>query len=425
LAQEAYGKLVGCKCAAVHRPGAAGPFAARRPVSRLLSCFLRQTAAGRIDPKFLAIAAATAALILYGSLYPFRFSMLPGSPLETLLSTYRDGTARSDVLDNLMLYFTLGFFAAHIFSREPRPRHLLAIAAAAASLSFIVELLQFYDQSRVTSLADVYANTAGGFLGGVAAVIFGRHTHALFHAPGKQNYFVILLLGCWLAYRLFPYVPTIDISQYRAALRPLIRAPHVSLESLYRHFAAGLAVAALLDALFGVARSRFIAPAVLLSILCARIAITGLALSRAEVLGGFAAAALWAGLLSHLRWRMPLVAALFAMMIAVDALEPFRFLTHPRPFTWTPFRGFLRGSLTVDILAFFEKVFDYGALPWLLHRSGWRLSVAAAAATVFVMILRFCQCYLPGRSAEITDALMVLLLAGLMALLSQPRRALP
>ena len=40
------------------------------------------------------------------------------------------------------------------------------------------------------------------------------------------------------------------------------------------------------------------------------------------------------------------------------------------------------------------------------------------------MILRFCQCYLPGRSAEITDALMVLLLAGLMALLSQPRRAL-
>jgi VanZ family protein len=391
---------------------------------QLLSYFLRQPAAWRIDPKFLAIAAVAAVLILYGSLYPFRFSSRPGSPLQALLSTWRERTARSDVLANLMLYFPLGFFAAHGFSRAPQARHVLAIAAAAGSLSFIVEILQFYDQSRVSSLTDVYANTAGGFLGAVTAGFFGRHSRALPHAPQRQHYFVILLLGCWLAYRLFPFVPTIDISQYRAALRPLLRAPHLSLQALYRHFATALAAAALLDAWFGAARSRFIAPAVLLAVLCGRIAITGLSLSRAEVLGYFAAAALWTGLLSHLRWRMPLVAALFAAMIAVDALEPFRFLAHPRPFGWVPFRGFLRGSLTVDILSFFEKVFYYGALPWLLHRSGWGLSLAAAAAAVFVTILRFCQCYLPGRSAEITDALMVLLLAGLMALLSQPRRAL-
>jgi len=385
---------------------------------------LRQTA-GRIDSRFLAIAAAIAGFILYGSLYPFHFSERPGSPLLTLLSTYRAGTARSDVLANLLLYFPLGFFSAHAFSRAPRRRYLLPIAAIAACLSFIVELLQFYDQSRVSSLADVYADTVGALLGALAALMLGRYAHALLHAPEKQHYFVILLLGCWLLYRLFPYVPTIDISQYRAALRPLLRAPHVSLASLYRHFATGLAVAVLIEALVGLARSRLIAPALLLGVLCARITITGAALSRPEVLGCFAAAVLWAGLVSHLRWRMPFIAALFAILIAVDALEPFRFLAYPRPFEWTPFRGFLHGSLAVNIVSFFEKLFSYGSLPWLLLESGWPLSVAGGAAAAFVMALRLSQCYLPGRSAEITDVLMVVLLTGLMAVLRQPRRALP
>jgi hypothetical protein len=44
---------------------------------------------------------------------------------------------------------------------------------------------------------------------------------------------------------------------------------------------------------------------------------------------------------------------------------------------------------------------------------------------LFVMLLRLCQGYLPRRSSELTGALMVVLLAGLMALLWQPRRALP
>jgi VanZ family protein len=385
---------------------------------------LRETAAGRIDPKFLAITAAMVLFIIYGSLYPFRFVMRPGSPLEALLSTYHRGTTRSDIVSNLILYFPLGFFLAQSFSRGPRPWHSLPVAAVAACLSFTIELLQVYDQSRISSLTDVYANTMGAFLGAVAATIFGRHVRTLLDGPGTHNYFVVLLLGCWLAYRLFPYVPTLNVSEYRAALRPLIRVPRLSLLALYRHLASALAVAVLLEALVGVARSRLLAPGVLLTVLSVRVGIITATLSPAEVLGNLAASVLWAGLLWRLQSRTAIVAALFSCMIAVEALEPFRFLTHPRPFSWIPFGGFLRGSLSVDILAFLEKVFYYGSLPWLLHRSGLRLFIAAAAAATFVMLLRFCQCYLPGRSAEITDALMVALLAGLMASLPQSRRAL-
>jgi VanZ family protein len=384
---------------------------------------LRETGDPRTQWKFLAITAAAALFILYASFYPFQFSHRAGSPLRALLATGHDRASRSDVLGNVILYFPFAFFAVHTLRR--RGIAVPLVTALGGACSVMVELGQFYDASRVSSIADIWANTAGSFLGALAAFALGRYTYALSPARATRNYFVLLLLGAWLGYRLFPYIPTLDLYQYKAALKPLIFSPKLSTLALYRHFATGLVVAALLAELVGPGRSRLLAPLCLLGIVCVRATIAGVVLSPAEVLGTAAAAIVWCSIVAPLRFRTPIVAALLAALIVLQSLEPFEFLAIARPFGWIPFRSFLRGSTSVNILSMFEKTLQYGGMVWLLERSGLRLPAAAAITAAAVFALRLCQVYIPGRSAEITDAAMVLLLAGVMALLRPTASGLP
>jgi hypothetical protein len=108
------------------------------------------------------------------------------------------------------------------------------------------------------------------------------------------------------------------------------------------------------------------------------------------------------------------------LAVAIQALEPFTFSATARDFAWIPFRGFLTGLLETNVMSLFEKAFLYGSLLWLLTRAGWQLVVAVPAAGLFVFTLRYGQVYLPARSAEITDVLILLLMGGLLALLPRP-----
>ncbi|HLW75688.1 MAG TPA: VanZ family protein, partial [Bryobacteraceae bacterium] len=120
-----------------------------------------------------------------------------------------------------------------------------------------------------------------------------------------------------------------------------------------------------------------------------------------------------------------LAAALVAALVIFDALRPFQFHASAREFGWMPFAGFIDGPRQNGVRVFFEKAFLYGALTWLAARAGMRLGTAAMLGVALEFGLRYTEIYLPGRSAEITDALMVAMLAGLQGLLREPpsRRA--
>jgi VanZ family protein len=115
-----------------------------------------------------------------------------------------------------------------------------------------------------------------------------------------------------------------------------------------------------------------------------------------------------------LQTRAPIIAALFVIVVAIDALQPFQFSAVAHPFEWIPFGGFMRGSVEVNVRSFFEKVFTYGTLTWLIARAGSKLIIAVGLSSVLVLCLRLSQVFLPGRSAEITDPIMVLIVAGIM-----------
>lgn len=380
---------------------------------------MRETASSGIDRKFLFLTAGVVALVLYGSFYPFHFASRGGSPVEAVLATYRQPSSRGDTIGNILFYMPLGFVALRAFSRTLRPVHIIWIAAACGTLSFVIEVTQYYDVSRVASMADVYANVAGALCGATIALLAGRVHGSWSPTRGPVDEFAALLLVAWLAARLFPYVPSLDLQQIKDALKPVLLRPAFAPLPFYRHLVTGLTAAALLACLAGRRRSRLLTPAALAGVLCIRILLPGAVLSLSEVAGYAAAALCWAALSGSRRLAIPSIAVLMAVLIAAESLSPFVLLPAPRPFGWIPFHSFMGGSISVNLVAFAEKVFLYGSLLWLLVGSGLRLGGAAALAGSFVTALRMFQTHLPGRSAEITDTVMTLLLAALMAILGR------
>jgi VanZ family protein len=352
---------------------------------------LRTLNPSRLEPHYVWIAAGIAALILYGSFYPFFFYLNddPRGPVGVLLQSGFQPDSLIDVVSNILLYLPLGFFAAYAVQR--RALAALAVAAAAGfALSLVVELVQFYDLGRFQELTDICSNTAGALLGGAGAVAA---------RPRVTSPYLTLVLVCWLGNRWYPVPPP----------------PPTPLD-LFRYFGAWLAVGLMLEALLGASRSRVALPVLLAASLLVRA--LAIAFEPFEIAAGAAAALLWSAWLWRLRTRAVIIAALFVALVALLALAPFHFSASAREFGWVPFRSFLEAPTASAIRAFFEKAFLYGGMIWLLVRAGLSLGWAAAFGATLVFCLRLSQIYLPGRSAEITDTILVLLLAAMMKLVS-------
>ncbi len=374
-----------------------------------------------IDPNFSLIAAAIFLIIVYGSLYPFHFRANPDSrgPAQSLLATWRDPPGRGDFAANILLYFPLGLFLIQIARRTPLALRIAVAILSGIALSICIELLQFYDEGRVSSMTDVYANTVGVAAGAAAGAVLFRTPLRFRLRTVASRPFVIILLVSWFGYRWFPFVPVIDLHKYWTAIKPLVISPTLSPLDLYRHTVIWLAVALLIEALFGVARSRLIVPLAVFAITFGRVLIVETALSPAEVAGAALSIALWSAWMSKLKARTRMIALLFAAEIAIESLRPFEFTATRRSFGWVPFGAFMRGSIELNIRSLLEKTFLYGSMVWLMVRAGIRFTPAVILSAAFVLSLRIGQLFLPGRSAEITDPIIVLIVAGVMKALRE------
>ncbi|MEP6716218.1 MAG: VanZ family protein, partial [Terriglobia bacterium] len=119
----------------------------------------------------------------------------------------------------------------------------------------------------------------------------------------------------------------------------------------------------------------------------------------------------------------PAVAWFFIAILVVRGLAPFQFTPSAQPFTWIPFQGFLETSWQAGIRFLLEKVFYYGACIWLLQRltAQWWQSVALTSAVL--LAIEVAQRWLPGRTPEVTDPLLAIVLGvGLWALRESKER---
>ena len=368
--------------------------------------------------RYAILLAGVSLIIVYVSLFPFDFSVHADRAhrLKDLLSTWRTIDSWGHVVGNALLYIPFGFCLVRALPRGSGVVRFLLTGLAGFTLCTCIELAQVHDRTRDASMSDVYANTAGVFLGAAAGVgaLHGSGRNGRF----ERHPFSALMLMCWFGNRLFPYLPSLGIDKYRAAIKPLAAICSIPLDDLFRNFANWLAVAVLLEAVFGTARSRWILAFLAAATLAARIVLAAAVLSPAEVAGSAAAVLIWFIWLSRFHARAAIVAILFTASAIMQALEPFTFLAVARPFGLIPFRSFMN-SIENVVPVFFDKSFTYGMLVWLGIRAGIPYGWAVALGTVLQLLLHLTQVDLPGRSAEITDVIMLLLLAAGLRLMGE------
>lgn len=347
--------------------------------------------------------------IVYGSLYPFVWQRHAGAgdPLRTLLGAWQEWDGRGDLLSNILLYMPFGFLVAHTLpGRAPAWMRAVLAILAGTTLSVCMELTQLYDAGRVTSMGDVYANTIGAATGALASALLGASMRWPFMRELGGNPEASLLLTMFLGYRLYPYVPVIDMHKYLRAVHGLLQQPIPPAFDLTRFVVTWLFIAVLIESLYGFRRWLLLFPMLVSVVFAGRIVIVGLSLTSADAAGAALAFILWAGFLHWLPGRRVVLACGFAGLIVALRLEPFRFGPVPaRGFDWVPFWGLMHGSTNVAVQAFFEKFYQYGGLIWLLARSGMSIAGATGLTAGLLFATSYAEIYLPGRSGEMTDAM--------------------
>jgi VanZ family protein len=365
-----------------------------------------------IEPRFAALTLGIVALIIYGSLFPFVFSERGtwGDAVRYLLATPAVSSDRGDVLSNILLYIPLGLFGARALENVSAGWRVLAMAIFGGALSTGIELTQFFDHGRATELSDLTANFAGALTGALIEVaVRGR-----FRRTEGQR-FAILLLAAGLGSWLYPYVPSFSAQAFRESAAA---ASSFDAIGTFKQTVLWLAAATILETFMSAARTRIALPLMAAVVILARFAIPGSDVTGSDLIGAGLGVLGWLALV-NVAARARIAAALFAGFVIVDALRPFVFLPSPREFGWSPFVSFINGSRGHASRIFLEKTFIYGSLIWLFRRSGLAWVSATLLAAGLVLALRIAQMWIPGRSAEITDVMMVLILAAVMKVLSR------
>ena len=114
------------------------------------------------------------------------------------------------------------------------------------------------------------------------------------------------------------------------------------------------------------------------------------------------------------RRKIRVATPLLLVWLVFEELRPFHFQGPPQPFSWLPFESWFVGAADSYYGTFFGKLFLYTAILWMELKSGINWTWALAAPGAILAAGEFAQRYLPGRTPEITD--MVLLAAGAMLL---------
>ncbi len=373
--------------------------------------------------QFLLLAIA---IIAYGSLYPFHFEFTQRAA-NPLLTVWRGWPAElnryivRDVVLNVILYVPLGLAAAMVFLRR-RSRTVSAVAAIALAfgVSLSMELLQVYEPRRDPSSLDVLTNVLGGAMGTLIALPSEHRIRALVKTPERGwRGAGTILLAIWAVQAFYPLFPDIGRAHLYDSLNTLLHTRHLPVVETWLGVAEWFAVGVALQSVFAQMQTAWLAGLMLFS-LAMQMAIADRVLSGEEVVAAAIALGLWH--FSRSAYRARWCVWLLGSAILLYELRPFYFLSVPQAFSWIPFAATLESGRDSAVIVIARKAFDYGAMVFALRIAGWAWLRAGFAVALALAATEAIQTYLPGRSPEITDPLLALLVTA-MLMIASPRKA--
>jgi VanZ family protein len=366
-----------------------------------------------------SLLAVIVFLIVFGSLYPFSFSLEGAEGLARAGILPRAGTTRSDVAANVLLYVPFGACLAWLLAgRFGGSVAVFTATLIGAALSFAIETAQLYETRRVSSLADFACNTAGAFAGACLALAIARTRRNLHSSPFAgllRHPVAAALLFSWIGFRLAPFAPALDPAEWASAFAPLLAGGDFAVTAFLAHALAWLALIVVCGRL-APGHAAPLAAGAMAVVVAGRILFADMALEREELAGMAAALALARPLarLPRARAARLLAVALF-LLIAWTGLWPFDFQVVPDRFAFLPFEESLSQYRAANLGDMFLRCFTSGSLVWLLAQAGRSVLVATSLGAGAIFAVELLQTWLPGQTAEITDPLLAVCAGGLIA----------
>ena len=341
------------------------------------------------------------ALIVYGSLYPFRFQTAV-EPFAEFAESLQRSVYLRDALVNVAFYLPVGASGYLAFRRwKGGTRSFVLAVVIGTVLSLSIELVQgAIAPRRLANVYDVVANGLGAFFGAGIAALYSSVYRRLEDDPGA-----LALLVAWLAYLWFPL--SMLIVPFRLGDIEWTAIGLISTAAAW--YVVGHAIE---QAGFRPANGWL-----LLSLLAIvpRLAVLPRELVLADIAGAAAGAA--AFLTNRVRFGPALL-----VLLLVRGLVPLRFTDTTETISWIPFSGLLESSWQRSTIILAEKLFFYGAAVWTLRVEGAKVRTAAFATAAVLAIVEVVQQWM-ARTPEVTDPLLALMIGvGLDAFERRPRR---
>jgi VanZ family protein len=282
---------------------------------------------------------------------------------------------------------------------------------ASAILSLTIEVLQCFT-TRNPSLLDVFFNSVGAGIGVIIVSVLKAYIPPLSWPAKTPDRAALVLLGMWVAYMFFPFVPLMSRTQAASKLKVFLNSPLLDPVPFTSSAAVWFIGGGLLAAVHATR------PKLLLCLLAlATIPAQVLVMSRQPVAADLAGAA--AGCIAFLltgTMQLLFCAAAVAAMI-VRGLAPFHFQSSTNPVEWIPFTSVLEANWQHGLFVLIAKGFYVSLALWSFSKFGFRFSVFVVACLVGA--LEWAQLHLPGRTPAVTD-IAIVLIAGFAL-----RKALP
>ena len=343
-------------------------------------------------------------LVVYGSLYPFEFVRTPNYGGFLSLEPGQSGVA--DFVLNLFLYAPVGFLIFHSLEAGGRGRRIAVACIAGTLMSAAVEMAQGFDLMRDSSLSDIVSNGLGSLAGAMLAAALPA-----FSLKRKVALRPALLCMFWALFQLYPLLPQLS----GAALAHSAAGFHQWswFEALLFAVDWFTAFALLSEAL---PLSRRGSAAWLVLLMPVKLILFERGLRASEVAGALAALALFV-LLRRARLETRAFAAILIVVLIARELAPFRF-GPPSGFGWLPFGASLFQQTVSAVVVLLRKAFVYGSAVWFLSQTAMRIRSATMSVAVLLLPLEWVQRWIPGRTPEITDSVLALVMGAVLALLT-------
>jgi len=338
-------------------------------------------------------------MIIYGSLYPFNF-VWPDFSQVALLDwglNLKQRTTNGDILSNILTFIPLGFLAffSHYFYKYPPSLRVLYHLLVGLVFAYTLQILQFFLPTRIPTASDAAINLAGMSIG-----IFAAYwTELLITKQQKsgidwsfRHIIPLLLVTCWLFYCLYPYFPMANFkemsSDWQSVIQPtdFIWYEWLLLSILWWCFFDLLQVLpwkkitlvkALVTACF---------------ILGLKLLITHNNLNLVWII------AMLTGLTFAYqvpeKYRLTQLLLLVVVALLINNLFPWQEKSLMPKINWLPFNDYLSGSIWVNTSRRFHQT-----------------ALAISSAFIIVLLIEIIQFISSSGRADITDPLLLLLLA--------------